>query len=116
MLPNARTIVRIDAGSGSVGEINWLLEQDYQVMAKDYSGQRAHKLAFSVPNWIADPRIDGRQVGWVREPATAYVRAVRRIAVRCRKKNGQWGWGDHFDTLPGRCADRDQAVRTQDDG
>src|SRR5207249_9094166 len=27
----ARTIVRIDAGGGSVGEINWLLERDYQV-------------------------------------------------------------------------------------
>src|SRR5215470_17045773 len=33
----ARTIVRIDAGGGSLGELNWLLERDYQVMAKDYS-------------------------------------------------------------------------------
>ena len=97
----ARTIVRIDAGGGSVGEINWLLERDYQVIAKDYSGQRAHKLALSVMAWIDDPRIDGRQVGWVREPATAYVRPVRRIAVRCRKKNGQWGVGVIIATLSG---------------
>ena len=95
----ARTIVRIDAGGGSVAEINWLLERDYQVMAKDYSGQRAHKLALSVTNWIDDPRIAGRQVGWVSEPATAYVRAVRRIAVRCRKQNGQWGVGVLISTL-----------------
>jgi hypothetical protein len=37
----ARTIVRVDAGGGSVGDINWLLSQGYQVHAKDYSGQRA---------------------------------------------------------------------------
>lgn len=95
----ARTIVRIDAGGGSVGEINWLLERNYQVMAKDYSGQRAQKLAESVTDWIDDPHIDGRQVGWVSEEATAYVRPVRRIAVRCRKKNGQWGVGVIISTL-----------------
>jgi len=89
----AHTIVRIDAGAGSVAEINWLLERNYQLIAKDYSGQRAAKLAQTVTDWVDDPRIEGRQVGWVREPATAYVRAVRRIAVRCRKKNGQWGVG-----------------------
>lgn len=88
-----RTIVRVDAGGGSVGEINWLLERGYRVHAKDYSGQRAQRLAASVSNWVDDPRIEGRQVGWVSEPATMYVREVRRIAVRCRKKNGQWGVG-----------------------
>ena len=95
----ARTIVRIDAGGGSVGEINWLLAQGYQVMAKDYSGQRAQKLAQSVTTWVDDPRIEGRQVGWVRATTTAYARAVRRIAVRCRKKNGQWGIGVLISTL-----------------
>jgi hypothetical protein len=89
----ARTIVRVDAGAGSVGDINWLLSQGYVVHAKDYSGQRAQKLALSVTEWIDDPRIEGRQVGWVRTPTSAYVREVRRVAVRCRKKNGQWGIG-----------------------
>jgi len=95
----ARTIVRIDAGAGSVAEINWLLERNYQVIAKDYSGQRAQKLAQTVSAWVDDPHIDGRQVGWVPEEASAYVRAVRRIAVRCRKKNGQWGVGVIIATL-----------------
>jgi hypothetical protein len=95
----ARTIVRVDAGGGSVSEINWLLAQGYQVMAKDYSGQRAHKLAMSVTNWVDDPRIEGRQVGWVRTTSCAYVREVRRIAVRCRKKNGTWGVGVLISTL-----------------
>jgi hypothetical protein len=63
------------------------------VHCKDYSGTRAQTLAASVTDWVDDPRIAGRQVGWVREPATAYVRPVRRVAVRCRKKNGQWGGG-----------------------
>jgi len=98
----ARTIVRIDAGGGSLSEINWLLAQGYQVMAKDYSGQRAQKLASSVTEWVDDPHIDGRQVGWVREQATAYVREVRRIAVRCRKKTGQWGIGVLISTLSPR--------------
>jgi hypothetical protein len=95
----ARTIVRIDAGGGSVSEINWLLSHDYQVHGKDYSGQRAQKLARRVSSWVADPRIEGREVGWVTEQATAYVRPVRRIAVRCRKKNGQWGVGVIISTL-----------------
>jgi len=95
----ARTIVRVDAGGGSVGEINWLLSQHYQLMAKDYSGQRAQKLAASVTEWVDDPRIEGRQVGWVRATSSAYEREVRRIAVRCRKKNGQWGIGVLISTL-----------------
>lgn len=95
----ARTIIRVDAGGGSVSSINWLLSQGYQVMAKDYSGQRAQKLALSVTNWVDDPRIEGRQVGWVRAATTSYVRPVRRLAVRCRKKNGQWGVGVLISTL-----------------
>jgi len=95
----SRTIVRIDAGGGSVSELNWLLDRGYQVIAKDYSGQRAQKLALSVSKWVDDPRIEGRQVGWVVEPASMYVRPVRRIAVRCRKKNGTWGVGVIISTL-----------------
>jgi hypothetical protein len=91
--------VRVDAGGGSVSEINWLLAQGYQVMAKDYSGVRAQKLAVSVTNGVDDPRIAGRQVGWVMVPPSAYVREVRPIAVRCRKKNGQWGVGVLISTL-----------------
>lgn len=41
--------------------------------------------------WVDDPKVAGRQVGWVRLAAPEYVRPVRRVAVRCRKANGQWG-------------------------
>jgi hypothetical protein len=96
----ARTIVRVDAGGGSVDDINFLLRQGYQVHIKDYSSVRAAKLAASVVDWVDDPRIQGRQMGWVSEPAQVYIRPVLRIAVRCRKKNGQWGVGVLVSTVP----------------
>jgi hypothetical protein len=89
----ARTLIRVDAGGGSVDDVNWLLTRDYATLAKEYSGKRAHKLAASVSEWLDDPRVAGRQVGWVPGEASEYVHPVVRIAVRCRKKNGQWGIG-----------------------
>ena len=86
-----RTSVRVDAAGGSVEDINWLLARGYQVIIKDYSTQRASRLAQSVTWWAEDAKGDGRQVGWVQTPPTEYVRPVRRLAVRCRKANGQWG-------------------------
>src|SRR5947199_1842445 len=77
-----RTLVRTDAGGGSVGDVNWLLLRGYQFHGKDYSTARARRLAQSVQHWIDDPQVEGRQVGWVCLPATEYVRPVRRIAVR----------------------------------
>src|SRR5438876_6584275 len=95
----ARTLVRIDAGGGSVDDVNWLLGRGYQVHGKDYSSKRAQRVAESVSYWVDDPKVEGRQVGWVRLPAPEYVRPVRRIAVRCRKANGQWGIGVLISTL-----------------
>lgn len=88
-----RTVLRVDAGGGSVDDVNWALGRGYRVHGKDYSTQRATKLAASVAEWIDDPQTPGRQVGWVTLPATPYVRPVRRVAVRCPKKDGGWGVG-----------------------
>src|SRR5216683_399377 len=98
----ARTLVRIDAGGGSVDDVNWLLARGYHVHCKDYSSSRAHRLAASVQYWVDDPHVEGRQVGWVYLPAGEYIRPVRRIAVRCRKANGQWGIGVLISTLAPR--------------
>jgi len=87
----SRTLLRIDAGGGSLDDVNWALSRGYQVHCKDYSGQRARRLAASVTTWIEDPDEPGRQMGWVEEPAPEYVCDVVRIAVRKRKPNGQWG-------------------------
>jgi hypothetical protein len=98
----ARTILRVDAGGGSLADVNWALQRGYQVHCKDYSTQRARTLAASVTRWVDDPRTPGRQVGWVTLPPTAYVRPVRRIAVRCRKQHGGWGYGVIVSALPPR--------------
>jgi hypothetical protein len=58
-----RTLVRVDAGGGSVNDVNWLLARGYQVHCKDYSSSRAQRLAASVQYWVDDPSVPGRQVG-----------------------------------------------------
>jgi hypothetical protein len=89
----AATLIRVDAGGGSVADINWLLARGYRVLAKDYSSVRSAHVATSVSTWFTDPKLPERQVGWVMEPPSAYVRPVARLAVRCQKANGQWGYG-----------------------
>jgi hypothetical protein len=94
-----RTILRIDSGGASVDDINWVLARGYQVHAKDYSGVCAQALAESVTEWITDPCDSSRQMGWVTLKADLYGRPVKRIAVRRRQKNGQWGYGVILSTL-----------------
>lgn len=94
-----RTILRIDGHGGSQADVNWVLERGFQLHTKEYSGKRARLLAESVTTWYEDPRQPGRQVGWVTTPAPEYCRSVKRIAVRTRKKNGQWGIGVLISTL-----------------
>ena len=88
-----RTIVRVDAGGGSLADVNWLLARGYQVHGKNYSGQQAKRLAKSVADWYVDPHLPERQFGWVTEAADAYVRPVKRIAVRCRQQDGEFAYG-----------------------
>ena len=99
-----RTLVRVDAGAGSVADINWVLFRGYHILAKDYSTKRARLLAESVAAWYDDPRQADRQVGLVTEPPTLYRagqhrRTVTRVAVRCRQANGQWGVAVLISTL-----------------
>lgn len=93
------TILRVDAGAGSLEDVNWMLKRGYQLHCKDYSAQRAQKLAQSVSEWIDDPKVTGRQVGRVRIAPSEYVKDLERIAVRCLKNNGQWAIGVLISTL-----------------
>jgi hypothetical protein len=100
-----RTLVRIDAGAGSVADINWLLLRGYHVLAKDYSTKRATRLAAQVTDWCTDPSDPAHHVGLALVPAHdyhagAYQRTIMRVAVRCRLANGQWGIGVLICTLP----------------
>jgi len=98
----SRTIVRMDAGGGSLDDVNWLLARGYQVQGKDYSGQQAKRLAGTVEHWFTDPQQPERQFGWVTEVSSAYVRPVKRIAVRCRQQDGQFAYGVLISTLSAR--------------
>jgi hypothetical protein len=84
-----RTVLRIDAGGGSLKDVNWLLERGYHVHCKDYSTKRAAHWSLAVEEWIDDPSHKGRQLGWVEVKNESYVREVRRLAIRWRKPNGQ---------------------------
>ena len=88
----SRTILRVDGGGGTTDDINWMLVHDYQVLVKVKSWQRAKKLCLSVTNWMPDPKVKGREVGWVVDPYP-YDRPSRQIGIRTRKKDGSWS--DH---------------------
>lgn len=85
----ARTILRIDGGGGTDQHIDWLLARGYHLLVKVYSSKRAAKLAESVRRWHADPRVAGRQIGWVETPHP-YRAATRQLVTRNRKDDGNW--------------------------
>src|SRR5260221_1673925 len=64
----ARTIIRVDAGCGTLDDLNWLLTGGYEIMAKEYSGQRVLRLVKAATEWIQDPDWSDRSFGWVSEP------------------------------------------------
>jgi hypothetical protein len=85
----ARTVIRMDAGGGSIKSINYLLKRGYQLHCKDYSVRRAANFAKYVREWVDDPRHPHRQFGWVAVKNVGYVREVRRLVMKWRKRNGQ---------------------------
>lgn len=88
----SRTVLRMDSGGGSLSDLNWCLARGYQLHCKDISGQRAEVWAGTVQEWFDDPAHPERQVGWVIPGESPdYVRAVRRLAIRRRKRNRRLG-------------------------
>jgi hypothetical protein len=83
-----RTLLRLDGGGGQDADVNWLLERDYLILLKMFSGNRARQLAQNVPpcQWIPDPRFPDREVAWL-EQTVAYMRPTRQAAVRIRHNN-----------------------------
>ncbi len=85
----SRTILRMDAGGGSIDDVNWLLLRGYQLHGKDISAKRAAGWAATVKQWYNDPLHPGRQVGWALPETTPdYVRPVKRLVIRWQKRNG----------------------------
>lgn len=60
------TLYRLDGGSGTDEQLRWLLARGYQVLAKGFSGKRAHALAKQVQRW--DPFDDQNWLGVVPAP------------------------------------------------
>ena len=85
-----RTLVRVDGGGGSIDAVNYLLEHDYAVVTKDYSFRRTQRMVKSVVEWVPDATQPNREMGWVHEQSTDYVRPVRRLAVRSKSTKGRW--------------------------
>lgn len=97
-----RTIIRVDAGGGSLDNVNWCLERGYHFHGKSFSSNRAEALAMTVTEWFTDPQQPGRQVGWITVDDSDYIRSIRRLALRWRKKNGDWRYAVLLSTLEPR--------------
>ena len=97
-----RTVIRVDAGGGSLDDVNWCLERGYHFHGKTFSSHRAEALAATVEQWYADRRQPERQVGWITVDEPDYVRTVRRLALRRRKKRGGWKYAILLSTLSPR--------------
>ena len=87
----SRVILRVDAGGGTVDDINWMLSQSYQFLTKVKTWSQARKMALSVTTWYPDPKVDGREVGWVEAPYE-YDRPTRQLTIRKLKDNGEWSY------------------------
>lgn len=88
----AHTLWRVDAGGGSLEDSTAVLARGYAVHATDYSGHRAQALAATVTDWIADPRVPGRQIGGSLSrptPMSAPCDAARCAPAR-RTASGAW--------------------------
>jgi len=84
------TILRIDAGGGSEGEINFLLGQGYSLITKMCAWQRVESLCQGVNEWLPDPRRPGRELALVPEPFP-FVEATLQVAVRVwQPKTASW--------------------------
>jgi hypothetical protein len=74
-----RTLYRLDGGSGTDENLIWLLARGYQILAKGFSGKRAHALAAHVTRW--DAYNNQSWLGWV-EPTFNLGQPVKVLVKR----------------------------------
>lgn len=90
----SKIIWRVDAGFGTDDKLRWLLERDYQVIAKGHSGRRAKSLAKQVKRWSAN---GDAWLGSVPAPVD-YGRAMQ-VVVKKRLKNDKFLHSFYLTTL-----------------
>lgn len=90
-----RTLFRLDGGSGTDDNLRWLLARDYQLLAKGFSGKRAHALAKQVTRWDA---YDNQS--WLgRVSPTFNLGKSVDLLVKKRFHNGKWKHSYYVTTL-----------------
>lgn len=85
-----RTVIRMDAGGGTDGNINYLLRRGYFVITKAKNWQRTCKLLKSVTIWHRLPHWPDHEFGWVEAPHV-YAAPTRQLAMRWPNPR-QPGW------------------------
>ena len=83
------TILRVDGGGGTDGNINWALRCGYFWMSKVKNWQRTSKLVAPITDWQSIPELPGHEVAWVPEPHP-YEKPMRQLAIRWPKPQGAW--------------------------
>lgn len=91
-----RTVYRLDGGAGTDDKLRWLLNRDYQVIAKGFSGRRAQTLAQRVRRW--DSYGTDAWLGQVASPVD-FGRPVR-VVVKKWQLNRTWKHSYFLTTLP----------------
>lgn len=82
-----QTCIRIDAGFGIDTNLNWLLQQGYQLVAKSQSGRRAGVWGEQVKDWT--PLVPERRWVALPEKQIPLCRPTRTIAVRWLNHQGE---------------------------
>jgi len=80
-----KCVWRLDQGFGSDANLNWLLERQYQLLAKGNSNRRVAKLARQVVRWRTVR--DDKWVGQVPTPEK-FVRPVETFVIRYQTRKG----------------------------
>jgi len=84
-----RTILRVDGGGGTDGNINWALRRGYFWMSKVKNWQRTSKLVAPITDWQDLSELPGHEVAWVPMPHP-YEKPMRQLAVRWPNPKGGW--------------------------
>jgi hypothetical protein len=91
-----RTVYRLDGGAGTDEKLKWLIQRDYHLIAKGFSGKRAYALAQQVSRWDTyDPTC---WLGSVPAPID-FGRPVQ-VMVKKRLHKKDWKHSYYVTTLP----------------
>lgn len=82
-----RVCLRMDAGFGTDANLNWVLGQGYQIVAKNNSGRRAGTWGSTIQDWQV-VEADHRWVG-IPQQQLSFCVPTRTIAVRWRDHQRQ---------------------------